>query len=145
MLSEQFIMREMNEDNRNIVKVPFEWFELDKKILSKVAENGERILISTDKILHDGEVVAVEDKIKYVVDVIPCRLIKINIKTIDEMGRISIELLDRKLLTYINENEIRVPFDEDTFSYFKKLGFDAREITEKFLNFRMFTVNYSDL
>ena len=52
-----------------------------------------------------------------------------------EMGRLGFELGNRHLSLKITEQDVYVPYDEPTFSYLAKLGFEVEEVTEAFTDF----------
>lgn len=117
------------------VKVPFEWFELEKKRLSKTAEDGTAIGVCIATLVKDGDVLGETEDSIYVASVTPSHLIKIQVDSMQEMGRLGFELGNRHLSLQITEQEVKVPFDEPTFAYLKKLGFKAEEVTEQFTDF----------
>lgn len=121
--------------DKKIVKIPFEWFELDRKRISKAAEDGTEFGISIDGIKQDGDVLAqTEDKV-YAISVLPAHLMKVTVSTMQEMGRLGFELGNRHLSLQIDEHEVRVPYDAPTFEYLCKLGFHVEEVTEQFTHF----------
>lgn len=124
------------ETDDEIVNVPFEWFEVEKKRIAKVAEDGTQIgVICTGNCLNDGDILAKENHKLYVVKIKPSHLIQIDVTSMKEMGRLCFELGNRHLSLKIDENAVYVPFDEPTFLYLKKLGFHASSIEEVFTNF----------
>ncbi len=131
------ILGNVNENpvEKKTVKVSFQWFELRKKRISKIAEDGTTIGVCIPDMLKEGDVIAQTDTSAYVVDVLPSHLIKIQVNTMQEMGRLCFELGNRHLSLQINENEVKVPFDRPTFEYLIKLGFHAKEVEEQFVGF----------
>ncbi|MCR4902713.1 MAG: hypothetical protein K6A23_07640 [Butyrivibrio sp.] len=127
----------INKDSldKQIIPVFFEWFELEKKRIRKTAENGEDFAIAISSPLADGDILAETDKDTYVVKVIPTNLLKVNVTTMMEMGRACFELGNRHLSPKISENSVKVVYDEPTFLYMKKLGFDVEQVTEEFTDF----------
>lgn len=120
---------------KEMVKVALEWFELEKKRICKVAEDGTELGICIPELLKDGDVIAQKENKVYVVEVIPSHLIKVHVHTMQEIGRLCFELGNRHLSLQIMEHEVRVPFDQPTFDYLIKLGFEAEEVTEQFTDF----------
>lgn len=119
-------------ESKQVVNVPFEWFELGKKRILKTADDGTEIGISIEETKKAGDVVAVTDFKIYVISVLPCQLIKTDVSTMEEMGRLTFELGNRHLPIKIVGNQVLVPFDEPTFNYLEKLGFNVEEITDLF-------------
>lgn len=117
------------------VKVFFEWFELEKKRLSKIAEDGTKLGVCIPELIKEGDILAQTEDNIYIASVVPSHLIKIKVSTMTEMGRLGFELGNRHLSLQISEGEVKVPFDEPTFLYLKKLGFQAEEVTESFTDF----------
>lgn len=123
------------QEECQIVKVKFAWFELEKKRISKTAEDGENIGVCIPELLKDKDVIGRKDNVIYAVELEPEHLIKIQVHTMKEMGRLCFELGNRHLSLQIEENMVKVPFDQPTFEYLKKLGFQAEEAEEKFTDF----------
>lgn len=119
-----------------IINVPFEWFEVEKKRIAKIADDGTEIgVICTGDVLNDGDILAKQDNKMYVVQIKPSHLIKIDVTSMKEMGRLCFELGNRHLSLKIEENSVYIPYDEPTFLYLKKLGFNANSIDEVFSDF----------
>lgn len=123
------------QEECKVVKVEFAWFELEKKRISKTAEDGEVIGVCIQEKLKDGDIIGRKEDVIYVVDLRPEHLIKIHVHSMKEMGRLGFELGNRHLSLQIEEDIVRVPFDMPTFEYLKKLGFGAEEVEEKFTDF----------
>ena len=123
------------QSDDNVIPVFFEWFELEKKRISKKAEDGTEIGIQVENELKDGDVLGIQGDKVYVVQVLPAKLIKIHVDTMQQMGRLGFELGNRHLSLHIEEHEVVVPYDQPTFEYLVKLGFDAEEVTEQFTGF----------
>lgn len=121
--------------DKEVVNVSFEWFELEKKRLSKKATDGTAIGVCIPELLKDGDILYETDTAVYVVQVLPCRLIKIKVDTMKEMGRLGFELGNRHLSLEISDGEIKVPFDMPTYEYLKKLGFKVEDVMEQFTDF----------
>lgn len=106
-----------------------------KKRIKKTAEDGTEIGICIDETLHDGDVIGREDDKIYVIEIIPSKVVKITVSTMEEMGRLGFEIGNRHLSLKIMENQVWIPYDEPTFQYLRKLGFHAEEAMEKFSDF----------
>ena len=65
----------------------------------------------------------------------PSDLISVNVGTMEEMGRLCFELGNRHLSLAIGHDNVKCPYDEPTFLYLKKLGFDAVKVHEKFTGY----------
>lgn len=119
----------------SVVKVSFEWFELDRKRIRKTAEDGTELGISSDEPLHDGDILAKDGNTFYVVSLLPADLIRVRIRDIEEMGRACFELGNRHLPIQIKESSVSVPYDDPTYQYLLHKGFDAYAVNENFDGF----------
>lgn len=119
---------------KKVDTVSLEWYELDKRLLRKVTEGGTEIGIRLEAgaHLHEGDVLCADDKKVIAVDILPCELTVVSVSTMQQMGRLCFELGNRHLSLSIGEQEVRVPYDEPTFSYLEKLGFAPEKQTAKF-------------
>ena len=117
------------------VPVKFEWFELEKKRSAKIAEDGTHLGVSIEQVLKDKDIIAETKDTVYVATVLPARLIKIHVDTMQEMGRLGFELGNRHLSLQILEHEVRVPYDEPTYLYLEKLGFEVEQVEEQFSDY----------
>lgn len=124
--------KETYKDDKKIIAVKFEWFELGKKRIKKIAEDGTELGITVSDKLHQGDILGQTQDRAYMVQVLPTHLIKIKVYSMEEMGRLGFELGNRHLSLEIRENEVRVPFDKPTFEYLKKLGFHVEDVEESF-------------
>lgn len=121
--------------SRKADRVLIDWHEKDKKLLRKVTESGEEVGIRIESHLHDGDILAIDsDRVVYI-DILPTELISVKTDTMQMMGKLCYELGNRHLSLSIGVNTVRTPYDEPTFSYLEKLGFQPEKITEKFTNY----------
>lgn len=121
--------------DKRVVKVPFEWFECEKKRISKTAEDGTQLGIAVDEVIKDRDILAVTDEAVYQVEVLPTHLVCVTVSGMTEMGRLCFELGNRHLSLEIEEDRVLVPYDEPTFTYLLHLGFKACEIDAPFSNY----------
>lgn len=120
---------------RKADRVFIEWYEKDKKLLHKETESGEEIGIRVEGHMHDGDILYIDmDRVVYI-DILPIQLISIKTDTMQDMGRLCFELGNRHLSLAIGINTVKVPYDEPTFEYLKKLGFKEKLVSEKFVNY----------
>ncbi len=120
---------------REIVDVIFDWHELEKHRIKKTASDGLELGIMVDNLLTEGDILAQTNAKSYVVKVRPTELLKINIHSVLEMGRACFELGNRHLSPKITEDGVSVVYDEPTYEYMKKLGFDVERVKDKFTDF----------
>ncbi len=123
------------ESKKASVNVAFEWFELEKKRIAKTAEDGTEFGICVGEMLKEGDILAETEEKVYICKVVPTRLIKVSVATMQEMGRLCFELGNRHLSLKIETDSVSVPYDHPTFEYLRKLGFDANDITDAFTSF----------
>lgn len=125
-----------NEDQlppeKKIVKVMFAWFECEKGRIAKLAEDGTELGIAVAGGVKRGNVLLETEEKAYVVDIIPCRLIEIRVKRLEEAVRMGFELGNRHLPVKIEEGRILVPYDRPTFEYLQKFGSEVNEISDVF-------------
>ena len=109
-------------NSREVDKVYMEWFELEKKRIKKQTDRGEEIgiVVPADVHLKNHDVIYADQE---------------KIIAMKQMGRLCFELGNRHLSLAISDNEVRVVYDEPTFLYLKKLGFDAEKKRGMFENY----------
>lgn len=128
-------IKDYNISNRCIDKVWLEWYEIEKKLLKKTTESGEEVGIRIEGHLQEGEVLYADDSRVVVVDILPCDLTVVKVETMKKMGQLCFELGNRHLSLAIGEHQVTIPYDEPTFSYLEKLGFQPEKRESKFQDF----------
>lgn len=118
-----------------VVAVPFAWFETEKKRIAKTAADGTEIGVCVGDCLRDGDILGLSGGKVYAVAVAPSRLIRVRVSTMQQMGRLCFELGNRHLSLKIEEHAVSIAYDEPTFLYLQKLGFDVSEVHEAFSGF----------
>lgn len=124
-----------NDFSKEIVKIPFEWFEVEKKRITKIADDGTEFGIGIDEMLRDGDILAITAEKAYVVEVLAAHLIRVHVENMEKMGRLCFELGNRHLSLRITENDVYVPYDVPIFEYLGKLGFEPEDITGQFTDY----------
>ncbi len=124
-------------NSREVEKVYLEWFELEKKRIKKVTDKGEEIgiLVPSDRRLQNHDVVYADVKRIIAIEQLPCDLTTIYVDTMQKMGRLCFELGNRHLSLAITDNAVSVVYDEPTYLYLKKLGFDVEKRRGLFENY----------
>ncbi|MCC8098363.1 MAG: urease accessory protein UreE [Eubacterium sp.] len=130
------ILGKIGETNKEVDTVSIEWFERDKKILKKNTKNGEEIGIRPDRPLNEGDILYEDENKIIAVEIAESDLIKIQVGEIVEMGRLCFEIGNRHLSLSIKPDCVKIPFDEPTFEYLKKLGFKAEKVKERFTDYK---------
>ncbi len=123
------------ETQKEIVPVSFEWFELEKKRMKKTACDGLEFGLAVSDPFTEGDILAETERSIYVVMVKPTELLKVNVSSMEEMGRACFELGNRHLSPKISEDSVKVVYDEPTYLYMEKLGFKVEKVTEKFTDY----------
>lgn len=129
------VLGKLSHTHKNIETVSIDWFERDKKVLRKTTSNGEDIGIKVETTLNEGDILYEDDNKIIVVEISPCNLISVEVNTMQQMGRLCFELGNRHLSLSIGENIVKCPFDNPTFEYLQKLGFNAIKTYEKFTDY----------
>lgn len=131
----QKIYGKIGKTDKRIDTVLVEWFERDKKLLRKTTSFGEEIGIKIADTLNESDIIFEDDEKIIVIEIAPSDLISVEISDIKEMGRLCFELGNRHLSLAIYDNCVKCPFDEPTFEYLIKLGFNAEKVYEKFKDY----------
>lgn len=134
MIAEKIIGK-LTQTNKNVEYVSIDWFERDKKLLRKTTDAGKDIGIKIDAPLNENDIIYEDDDRIIAVTIAPSDLISVNIGSIEEMGRLCFELGNRHLSLAIGHDNVKCPYDEPTFEYLKKLGFNAVKTHEKFTGY----------
>lgn len=134
MIAEK-ILGKLHDTSKQVETVTIDWFERDKKLLRKTTASGEDIGIRVDSPLNEGDILYEDDRKIIAVEIAPCDLVSVNVGSMQEMGRLCFELGNRHLSLSISENNVKCPYDEPTFEYLKRLGFDAEKTHEKFAGY----------
>ncbi|MFV0527457.1 MAG: urease accessory protein UreE [Lachnospiraceae bacterium] len=128
-------VKEYDTKGKVLDTVWLDWYEQDKKLLKKTSDTGEEIGIRSQKPLREDDVLYADDNRILLVAILPSELAVIEVKSMQEMGKVCFELGNRHLSLSIAEHEVRVPYDEPTFLYLQKLGFQVRKETGKFTDY----------
>lgn len=120
---------------KSVVEVPYDWFECERKRIRKVAADGAEFGVAVAAGVKDGDILFEDDTQVYVVTLKETRLIAIAVHSPAEAARIGFELGNRHLSLKITDTQISVPYDEPTFLYMNKLGFDAKDVTGSFADY----------
>ncbi len=115
--------------------VDIEWFEAGKRIMKKTSRGDAEIGLRLSEPLKDGDILFNDGKTIIAVNIMPCELVSISVASMREMGRLCFEIGNRHLSLAISDGNVKIPYDEPTYLYLKKLGFDAKMVVEKFTDF----------
>lgn len=125
----------LKDTQKNVDYVTVEWFERDKRLLKKTSAGGEEIGLRISEPLNEGDILYEDDNKIIAVTIAPTELIAVEINDICQMGRLCFELGNRHLSLSIKPNVVKTPYDEPTYQYLLKLGFDAKRVIEKFTDY----------
>lgn len=134
MITEKILGR-LTETDKSVEYVTIDWFERDKRLLRKTTDKGEEIGIRISETLNENDILYEDDSRIIAVTIAPCDLISVNISGMKEMGRLCFELGNRHLSLSIGENCVKCPYDDPTFEYLKRLGFNCQKTHEKFTGY----------
>lgn len=130
------IIGSLNEvqPGKEIITLPFEWYEQNNKILKKAASSGEEIgvRLANPEPLYDGAVLFEDENKVIALSLVPCEVTRVYATSIEEMGRACYELGNRHVPLSFEDDCVCVPYDRPTFEYLKKKGFCCELSVEKF-------------
>ena len=122
---------------RELINVNLEWFEFDKKLVKKEISEIESIgiRIGDGQKLKEGDVLFEDENRVIALQLEPCELTVIKVDSMKAMGRLCFELGNRHLSLAIEDDRVSVIYDQPTFEYLKKLGFEVEKVKGKFRNY----------
>lgn len=130
----EHILGKLTKTDKRIDTITLEWFEHEKKRMRKTTSAGEEMGISVDVPLEEGDILAEDDTRIVVVEYAPCDLIKIPVHSMKEMGKLCFEIGNRHLSLSIEDDMVKIPFDEPMFLYLAQLGFHPERACEKLMD-----------
>ena len=122
-----------NSATKQIVTLPFEWDEANKKIHKKTASSGEEIGLRMSEPLYDGAIIFEDSERIIALSLTPCEVTRLYATTPREMGMACFELGNRHLPLYFGDGWVSFPYDRPTFEYLQKKGFRCEMVVEKFV------------
>lgn len=122
-------------DRRLEVPVPVEWYDMQRKRMSVIAQDGSEFGIALDRELRDGDVLSESADKRYVVRIKATEIITIAVDSMERMGKLCYELGNRHLSIRVRSGSVSVPYDHPTFDYVKKLGFEPVVSQDDFSDF----------
>lgn len=131
MIVEKVLGKCPKTNHKRVDVVTLQWYERDKKRMRKQSNTGEEIGIAVEIPLQEGDILAEDEERMIVVTYAPCEIMEIPVATRKEMGRLCFELGNRHLSLEIQEDKVRLPMDEPTFTYLQHLGFCPVKATGK--------------
>lgn len=123
MVVEKVLGKCPETNHKRVDVVTLQWHERDKKRMRKQSSSGEEIGIAVEEPLQEGDVLAENEERIIVVAYAPCEIMEIVVTSMKEMGRLCFELGNRHLSLEIQEDRVKLPMDEPTFTYLQHLGF----------------------
>ena len=125
-------LKDSSGEEKELDRVFLEWYELDKHTLRKTTESGKEIGIRIPQHLMDRDVLYEDEQKIICVALKPAKLTRVVVTTMKEMGRLCFELGNRHLSLSIEDHSVSVIYDEPTFEYLQKLGFEPQICEGKF-------------
>ena len=122
-----------NKSSKQVITLPYEWDEVNKKIHKKIASSGEEIGLRLSEPLYDGAIVFEDETRIIALSLVPCEITRIHADTINEMGMVCFELGNRHLPLSFGNGWVDIPYDHPTFDYLHKKGFHCEKVVEKFV------------
>lgn len=146
ILVEQVVASEggVELDGLEIDRLEIQWFEAGKPVLRKETAQGEDVSVRFFKHgqrLRQGDVLFRDDRKALVVDILPCEAIRIQPRTMLEMGIACYEIGNKHLPTFIQDDAILLPYEEPIFKWLEGKGFKPDRITAKLLDLINATVS----
>ncbi len=137
MLIEKIVgnSRDIDLGQRDIDLVYMEWFELEKKHIKKVSQQGVELGFDLQEPLKNKDIVYMDNEKALVVEQLPCKLTQAQVDSMEEMGRLCFELGNRHLSLAIEGNLVSVVYDKPTFEYLHNKGFSVKEVEGLFDNY----------
>jgi urease accessory protein len=132
MIIEKILGKLPDNQTKPLETVSFQWFEAEQKILKKMTSNHEEIGLRLNEPLFDGAMLYEDENRVIALSLLPCQVVRVNVSTMGEMGRVCFELGNRHLPLSIGEDCVVTPYDNPTFEYLRRLGFHCEQAVEKF-------------
>ena len=133
MIFEKIIGSLSGNTSKQVITLPYEWYEASNKILRRTASSGEDIGLRLSEPLHDGAILFEDNKRVIALSLVPCEVTRLYATTIREMGKACFELGNRHLPLAFGDGWVDVPYDRPTFEYLQKKGFNCEIVVEKFV------------
>lgn len=124
---------DQSHKGKEVITLPYEWYESTNKILKKTASSGERIGLRISQPLFDGAIVYEDEGKVIALELLPCEVTNTHVQSMREMGRVCFELGNRHCPLSVSETAVKTPYDSATFEYLQKKGFECEKVYEKFI------------
>ncbi|MGN0164150.1 MAG: urease accessory protein UreE [Candidatus Ornithomonoglobus sp.] len=136
MIVEKVLGQFEGKTSKYVDRVYVDWFEHNKHILKKISAGGVEIGMRLKEPLRDGDILYEDKNRVIIVEMNKTELIKISVSDIMEMGRLCFEIGNRHISLAIQPEHVKIPYDEPTYNYLKKLGFRVELVKEKFIGYK---------
>ncbi len=113
-------------DGLEIDYLELEWFEISKRIQSKVTNSGTKIAI---KFLKEGQrlsqddILFMDNKKAIVINIRECEAIVIAPTSLLEMGTVCYEIGNKHVPIFIQNDQVLIPFEEPLFRWLATNGY----------------------
>jgi len=123
-----------NDEGRAIDRLELEWFEINKRILSKQTVSGKGVILKfLDKApsFKQDDVLFADEHTLIVVEILPAETIVIKPKSNYEIAYICYEIGNKHLPLFFEDELLMIPFDEPVYKMLKASGFEVEKQDKK--------------
>lgn len=120
-----------------------EWYEASKRILRRQTEKGLELGIRLGKQsagLEHGRILWQDAETTILLDILPCESIVLHPQNMTEMGALCYEIGNRHLPLFLQNNSLLIPYENPTFDFLQKLGYQPIKAMERLTNLLKTTV-----
>lgn len=136
IISEKPKQTNVQDSDKTIVWIDFDWFETNKRIQHKTARDGQTFrlkFLKENPNLKAGDLLLEKENTAYYINILPCNCLVINPKSNFETASICYEIGNKHLPLYYEDEVLLVPFEKPLFHQLKAMGFDVFEAKKSLL------------
>lgn len=117
-------LRDLDIAGKHIERVKLQWFEADKRLLSKMTDKGTRISIrlNSPKRLQQGDVIYARSHKMIAIEVAPAEAMVFEPQTVIDAAGICYQLGNRHIQIFLEGNQILAPYDPVVAKMFNKMN-----------------------
>lgn len=130
IITQKIRQEDLCSKDRISVLVDLEWFETNKRIQHKVAQDGTELrlkFLNENPNLKHGEILYQDEKSNYSVNILPCECLVIIPKNNFETASICYEIGNKHLPLFYENEALLVPFEKPLFRQLTAMGFEVRQ------------------
>jgi urease accessory protein len=124
-------------EGRGIDRLPVEWHECGKRILSKRTGAGREVVLKflgESHRLQQDDVLYADDKSLIVVEVLACEVIVLKPSTLYKLAYACYEIGNKHLPLFFENDTLLLPYDAPVFRMLQAAGFEPQLQLRKLLN-----------